>query len=116
MPKVIPIQKELVPYEFDIRLENKIYTMFIDYNSIGDFFTVSLSLGDTKLVEGQKLVLNREVFKDLAEDNEGNYDENYPYNIIIPIDISGKEQTVNYENFGVKTFVYMATREELGIT
>ena len=38
----IEINKNLIPYRFDIVLAGRAYTFFVDYNRTACFFTVSL--------------------------------------------------------------------------
>ena len=46
MRNYIKIDKALIPYEFDIRLNKITYTFKIDYNSRHDFFTIAITKSD----------------------------------------------------------------------
>jgi len=53
----IPIQKELIPYQFDITLNGRTFTFFMRYNAEHDFFTIDLFRGDELIVAGKRLYM-----------------------------------------------------------
>jgi hypothetical protein len=97
----IDFDKEEVPVVFDIDLAEQQYTIGINYNQTNDFFTVDL--WDTlanPLVLGEKMVLNRPLFGDLV-------DNRLPGPALVPMDESGKENRITYDNFGVTVFLFI---------
>lgn len=94
----IEVDKDNLPESFDIDLGADTYTLAFDYNETGDFFTVDLINNDEALVYGEKLMYGRPLFEDV-ENND------FPAPTIIPLDPSGKETTITFENFGVTVFL-----------
>ena len=58
----IPIQKDLIPYTFDITLGGRTFTFDIRYNAARDFFTVDLLRDEEIIVIGEKIVYGRVLF------------------------------------------------------
>lgn len=109
---IIEIDKNLIPYTFDIELSGRLYTIEINYNYIFDFFTIDLYLDNKPLVKSEKLVLNEILFKDIYEDKEGNLNEKFPTEILIPLGNNDVER-ITYDNFGTEVQLYYAERSEL---
>lgn len=95
----IPIEKEQIPYQFDIDLGGKVYTFEINYNMTFDFFTVDLYLDEQVLALGSKMVYGVPLF-------EGVETVDFPVVLIRPFDEAGQEQTVSWDNLGVSVFLY----------
>lgn len=110
---VIEIDKTLVPYSFNVELSGFVYTFTINYNFLFDYFTVDLKLGDTVLVAGEKLVLNEILFRDLAEDKDGNLNNNFPREILFPAASDNSIERITYDNFGSEVQLYYADRSEV---
>lgn len=103
---IIPIDKMVLPERFDIDLADEPFTMQVNYNETGDFFTVDLyTTGengeDVEFVMGEKLVLGRALWADVPR-------VDLPAPTLIPLDIGMKEKRVSYENFGESVFLYIA--------
>ena len=94
----IEIEKELIPYRFEIELGVELFEMEINYNLVHDFFTVNLYKDDEVLVLGEKVTYGVPVFEEV-------YDSRFPGPTIIPIDESGIEQRVTYENLNETVFL-----------
>lgn len=95
----IDFDKEEVPCIFDIDIAEDTFTMGINYNKTYDFFTVDLWDGEGNvIVLGEKMILNIPLFDDLIDDR-------LPAPTIIPMDESGKEKRITYDNFGVTVFL-----------
>jgi len=109
----IPINKDLIPYQLQMTLNEKTYTFGIRYNSVKDFFTIDLYLGDTALVIGEKINYGRPLFETHAEDNDGNRDERFPSDIIIALDLSSEATKVTYDNFQDSVFLYTFARSDI---
>jgi len=108
---IIEIDKNLIPYQFDIELSGRIYTMEINYNYMFDFFTIDLYLDKKPLVKSEKLIINEILFKELYEDNEGNLNEEFPTEILIPLGNNDTDR-ITYDNFGIDVQLYYAERGE----
>lgn len=89
---VIEINKDIIPYTFNIPLADELYEMRIDYNNTADLFTVSLSKGGVTLCTGEPIIYGQPLFGDLI--NRGNF----PKVTITPIDESGESNAVTFDN------------------
>lgn len=97
---IIEIDKNNLPEQFDIELGTELFTMEVNYNETGDFFTVDLYQYDNPepLVLGEKLMYGQPLFRDIE-------DQRFPAPTIVPLDLSGKETRVSRENFGRTVFL-----------
>lgn len=91
---IIPINRDDIPYRFDIELAGVVFTFEIDYNVAYDFFAMDVYLGEDPIVLGQKLVLNRSLFAEVV-------DTRIPDGLDI-IPRSNTEQRISWDNFGDK--------------
>jgi len=103
---IIPIDKTALPERFDIDLADEPFTMQVNYNETGDFFTLDLyttgdSGEDVEFIMGEKLVLGRPLWADVPR-------VDLPAPTLIPLDIGMKARRVFYENFGESVFLYIA--------
>jgi len=96
----IPIQKDLIPYVFDITLAGRTFAFHIKYNAMRDFFTVDLLRDDEYIVIGEKIVYGRVLFL-----NQQHLD--VPTVAIIPYDLSMNETRVTWDNFGETVFLWL---------
>ena len=87
----ITINKELIPYEFDILLADETFKMKINYNNTADLFTVSL-YKDDELICVEPIIYGVPLFKDVFQPDK------YPALDIIPIDESGETTAITYDN------------------
>lgn len=106
-PDKIIIDKSLVPYEFSIELTGTRYKIRIDYNHLHDFFTATLIKGDEVLVYGEKIVYGEALFSGVFVNNG-----DYPAVDIIPLDLSGGEDTASWSTLGERVFLYLDNRAE----
>lgn len=111
--EVLEIDKELIPYEFDIELSNRIYTIGINYNYLFDYFTVDLKLGDTVLVQNEKLIIDKILFSSVCEDFSHNLDDEFPTEIIIPVANNDSIDRITFDNLNNDVILYVVGREEL---
>lgn len=110
---IIEIDKNSIPYEFDIELNNRLYTMAINYNYLFDFFTVDLMLNDEVLVKGEKLIIDKILFSSLCEDNDYNIDEMFPDEYIVPVASNDSIERITFDNLNNDVLLYVVSREEL---
>lgn len=96
----IEIEKDLIPYRFDISLAEVLFTFEIHYNGSGDFFTVTLERDGVVLVRGEKIVYGVLLFQDVRDDR-------FPAVDILPYDESGNATEVTWETLGTSVFLYV---------
>ncbi|BFH11056.1 hypothetical protein WJ0W_007039 [Paenibacillus melissococcoides] len=94
----IPIEKDSIPYQFDIALGVDIFTFEVNYNERFDFFTLDLMKDDQVLLQGVKLVYGVPVFAGIE-------DHRFPVPLIVPVDEAGRETAVTWGNFGETVFL-----------
>lgn len=94
----IEIEKDIVPYSFNILLADEWFELYVNYNENADLFTVSLYKEDT-LVCTEPVVYGQPLFKDLYQPGE------YPAIDIVPLDESGIQKTVTFLNMGETVFL-----------
>lgn len=97
---IIPIQKERIPYRFEIKLGEEVYTFEIHYNAEHDYFTFDLHQNNEVLALGERIVYDYPLFDEI---------ESFPVDIIAR-DESGQEDIVTYDNFYHTVFLYVEER------
>lgn len=95
----IQINKDIVPYKFNILLTNQLFTVSVNYNEKHDFFTVGLELNGETVCEAEPVVYGVPLFKDIYQNGK------FPALDIIPLDESGEQNTVTFENFNDTVFL-----------
>jgi hypothetical protein len=96
----ILINKELIPYTFNILLGDETFSVGVDYNATADFFTLSLSDANGNVItRSEKLVYNMPLFADIYNPVV------FPCLTIIPVDESGEEIDITWDNFGETVFL-----------
>ncbi|UHR03256.1 hypothetical protein LV469_02910 [Peptoniphilus sp. GNH] len=98
--KFINIDKNQIPYEFEIVLDNSTFQLELNYNSVGDFFTVSVKKDHVKIVDSYKVVYNVELFENLKY-------LGVPKVVIKPFDTTGIANKVDYDNLNEDVFLYV---------
>lgn len=101
----IEIEKDLIPYRFDISLADEIFTFEVHYNEQFDYFTVDLERDGEVLVTGEKLVYGTTLFYDVM-------DNRFPRVPIVPYDQSEIESTVNWRTLSESVFLYLIEGDE----
>lgn len=96
----IEVEKDLIPYRFELSLAEEVFTFEVHYNSSYDFFTVDLSRDGEVLVYGEKLVYGQTLFYDVQ-------DNRFPKLPLVPYDQSEKSTAVTWETLGVSVFLYV---------
>ena len=95
----ILITKDLIPYSFNILLADELFNLTISYNENHNFFTVALEKDGEVICNGEPIVYGVPLFRDIYEAGK------YPAIDIIPIDESGEQNTVTFENFNEVVFL-----------
>lgn len=92
MSKQIEINKDIIPYSFNIELAEELYEMRVDYNNTFDLFTISLSKNGKELCVGEPVIYGRPLFGDIINRGE------FPNVTILPLDESGESNAVTFDN------------------
>lgn len=85
------INKSLIPYTFNIVLGGEEFTIRVDYNKVGRFFSVGVSKNGVTLCSGEPIVYGRKLFSDV-------WAVGFPAVDIVPYDPSGRYNAVTYSN------------------
>lgn len=101
----IDIEKELIPYRFDISILDEMFTFEVHYNADYDFFTVDLEKDGVILAVGEKLVYGQPLFYDML-------DRRFPSLPIVPLDESGRQTNVNWETLSTSVFLFVIDGDE----
>lgn len=103
---IIEIDKDSIPYTFDIDIVGEVFGFEVNYNNRFDFFTVDLYKDDELIIAGEKIVYGKELFSTIN-------DERLPKAVIIPIDPSGFEEIrVGWDQLGVSVFLEVGVIDE----
>lgn len=87
----ISINKELIPYEFEILLADDLFKIRVDYNNSANLFTVTLSKDD-EVICTEPIIYGMPLFADVFQPDK------YPAIEIIPLDESGQSNVVTFDN------------------
>ena len=98
---VILIDKELVPYIFNIALGDVMYTVEVRHNSEADLFTIALYDINGNLICTEPVIYGAVLFEQQYQP------EIYPAVTITPLDESGEETAVTWENFNKTVFLFI---------
>ncbi|ETT45216.1 hypothetical protein C162_21808 [Paenibacillus sp. FSL R7-269] len=101
----IEVEKDLIPYRFELSLADEAFTFEVHYNSSYDFFTVDLTKDGETLVFGEKLVYGQTLFYDVQ-------DNRFPKIPIVPFDLSEHSSVVTWGTLGVSVFLYLLLEDE----
>ena len=95
----IIIEKDLLPYSFDILLGGEWFNLEFHYNETADLFTVTLSKESEVLVYNEPIIYGVPLFADLYQSGI------FPALDIVPWDESEQENTVTWDNFNETVFL-----------
>lgn len=101
----IEINKELIPYNFNILLNNELYNLRVDFNNFANLFTVALSKNDELICAGEPIIYGIPLFNDLITRG------NFPQVMIIPKDKSGENNSVTFDNLSSTVFLTVSGGE-----
>jgi len=97
----IEIDKNLIPYRFDVSLASAVFTFEIHYNSEYDFFTADLERDGVLLASGVRLVYGVPLFGDVHDATL------FPAVDIVPYDESGVSDDVIWATLGETVFLFV---------
>lgn len=98
--RYINIDKNLIPYEFEISLKNETYQFEVLYNTVGDFFTINLYKDHELIRYGEKVVYNVPLFENLQH-------LGVPKVWIFPHDTTNQANRITFENMNEDVFLYV---------
>lgn len=100
----IEIEKDLIPYRFDIAIESKTYTFEVQYNAENDYFTVDLYRNGQLVIAGVKIVYGRPLFV-------AHRYLDVPLAQIVPLDLSGQTDRVTWDNLNETVFLWLVSND-----
>lgn len=99
--RIIEIDKSLIPYRFRVAIEGSTFEFEVFYNLEHDYFTVDLWYQDILVVQGEKLVLGKQLFTTFRHLPQ-------PKAVIVPLDLSNRVDRITFDNFGKDVFLYVS--------
>lgn len=98
----ISIDKEDIPYSFDMEFGGIMYSFTVKYNAAADWFTidVALAINNEAIVYGVPLVYGVELFAAYPDDRLR------PIRLK-PYDVAGKETRITYDNMNETVFLFV---------
>ncbi|PIC73345.1 hypothetical protein [Sporosarcina sp. P17b] len=101
----IPIEKDMVPYRFEVELGVENFELRVRYNELHDYFTLDVLKDDEVLVYGEKIVYGVPLFSEI-------HDDRFPAPTIIPMDEAGVETKVSYDTLSKTVFLMVVNKED----
>ncbi len=102
MTDYIEINKELMPYSFEISLADEIFTIEVNYNKAGDFFTLALYKDDEVVCAGEKIVYGVPLWQDVYQSDK------YPALIVLPkAENADDVSAVTFDNLNNTVFLFI---------
>lgn len=95
----MPINKNMLPYNFRILLGDELFNLAVSYNESHDFFTIALIKDDILICSGEPIMYGVPLFHDIYKVGK------YPALDIIPFDESGENDRVTFENLNETVFL-----------
>ena len=113
MADIIAIDKNKIPYKFDIKFENGIFRFKISYNKFNDRIYIELyDTDDNVIFENEMLQFGMPCWLPQMIDNQNNLNPDYPNKFLVPLSASGEELPVNILNIGESVFLSI---QEVGL-
>lgn len=107
MRQYIPVNTDDLPDIFDITLAGEVYTLRLDYNSVADFYTLTIMQDGEILLEQEPLVLNQLVGIDIP-------DSRLPRTDIRVMDESNNAKAAGKGELGYDVQLYLDVIDPLG--
>ena len=109
---ILEINKDLVPYEFDIALANETFRIGVEYNETASFFTLSLSKRNEGTGEYDEVCAGEPIVYGVPLWNDVYRSGKFPAPIIIPYDESGASNAVTFDNLNDTVFLIVDNTNE----
>lgn len=109
---IIEINKGLVPYEFDIVLADETFKIGINFNETAELFTADLSKLNEEsgeyeeICKGEPIVYGKKLWEDVYITSK------YPAVDIVPLDESGENNAVTFDNLNETVFLCIDNTDE----
>lgn len=107
MRQYIPVNTDDLPDIFDIMLAGEVYTLRLDYNSVADFYTLTIIQNGETLLEQEPLVLNQLVGIDIP-------DSRLPRTDLRVMDETGNAKDAGEAELGYDVKLYLDVIDPLG--
>lgn len=107
MRQYIPVNTDDLPDIFDITLAGEVYTLRLDYNSVADFYTLTIIQNGETLLEQEPLVLNQLVGIDIP-------DNRLPRTDLRVMDETGNAKDAGEAELGYDVQIYLDAIDPLG--
>ena len=107
MRQYIPVNTDDLPDIFDITLAGEVYTLRMDYNSVADFYTLTIMQDGETLLEQEPLVLNQLVGIDIP-------DSRLPRTDLRVMDETGNAKDAGEAKLGYDVQIYLDVIDPLG--
>ena len=101
----IQIDKDSIPYTFEIDIDGTEFGMAIRYNERFDFFTVDLTKDGETVILGEKMIYGQLLFASYPDESK------IPGLPIIPYDEAGKETRVGWDQLENTVFLFVGGAE-----
>ena len=108
---VMEIDVAKVPYEFDILLAGELFRIGVNYNETAKFFTLNLAKKDketgnyTEICPSEPVVYGVPLWNDVYKNGR------FPAVTIIPLDESGENNAVTFDNLNRTVFLALDNGE-----
>ena len=96
MRDFVEINKEILPYQFNILLADQWFELYVNYNKYADLFTLTV-YKDDELICTEPLILNVPLFVDIYQP------EKFPAILLTPHGVT--EHSVSFSNMGNTVFL-----------
>ena len=109
---IIEINKDLIPYEFDIVLADETFKIGVNFNETAELFTLDLSKLDEEsgeyeeICKGEPIIYGKPLFSDVFINGK------YPAIDIVPYDESGENNAVTFDNLNETVFLCIDNTDE----
>ena len=107
MRQYIPVSTNDLPDNFDIKLAGENYTQRIDYNTVADYYTITIFQNGETLLEQEPLILDQLVGIDIP-------DPRLPRIDMRVMDETGKAKDAGKAEFGYDVKIYIDVIDPLG--
>lgn len=94
----ILINKDLIPYTFEILLGDIWYEIEVNYNETADLFTLALYKDGKTISAGEPIIYGKPLFSDI-------YSTDFPPLVIVAVDESGNDNCVTWKNFNETVYL-----------